>query len=165
MFLPFCVFSEDLMQRLVRYGHSYFVRQTVVSSKRVFSGGVKGRFLMTHYKNLKEAEQHFEAIAFDPNRYLYHYNVLEHRTRLHVAAAGVSGYQIYSSLLRENWERDLSDSLQKKVKRYVSKLGWKPGKADPVGSELELEYGRIFLRLTFKDQQARVTFEEIENLL
>ena len=163
MFNPFYPFTTELLESFLKTGKSYFVRQTLPNSTSVREEGIKGYFLISHYDRLVTAQDHFGAIEYDRNRFLYDWNIPEHRQRLQTAAAGPKDFRIYSSVFRADWEKHLDEEFQQKVRAYVNSLDWRPKKGEVVDTRFELHFGELFLRLKYGGRIAKIKFEELEN--
>ena len=163
MFNPFYPFTETLLQAMVDQGKFYFVRQ---SFRRGFNASpfqLKACFLMTHYDEMELAEEHFLSLVDDHHRFLYCWEIEEHRQRLKRATLPYTTYSIYSATLHDNWESQLPRKTKKDLKRYISGLGWRPRSGEEVKAVLELRKGELFICLRCGKRRADLTFEELEN--
>jgi len=164
MFNPFYPLTAPLLDAFVAKGKTYFVRQTFNRAKNPFDDQVKGCFLFSHYDNFTTAQDHFGAIAHDPNRFLYQWNNPEHRQRLRVAASELTEYHNYASVLRPDYDKGLTDKVKKKIRQYVTnRLEWQLKGGDTLDTNFELQFGELFIRFKHGSRQAKVKFEEIEN--
>src|SRR5689334_19256398 len=102
MFNPFYPFNSRLLNAFVAKGRKYFVRQTFNRAKDHFDEGIKGYYFFSHYDNLAEAQEHYDAIAHDPNRFLYDWNDIEHRSKLEIAASALPQYKIYTGVFKSD---------------------------------------------------------------
>jgi hypothetical protein len=164
MFNPFCIFSLPLLNSFIQNGKTYFVRQIFNRAKDAFHGDIKASFLFSQYNNLATAQDHFGAISYDPNRFLYNWEDLSHRDRLHFAASNPAGYKIYANVFQKDWERLVTDRMREKVRFYVKGLGWKPDRDENVTTNFEVQFGELFIRLKYGNREAKVKFEEIEKI-
>jgi hypothetical protein len=164
MFNPFYPFTRQLLEAFVAQGKKYFVRQTFHRARDHFDEGVKAYFLFSHYDTLTTAQDHFGAIAHDPNRFLYDWQNLEHQDKLKIAASELPDYKVFASVFKPDWERQVTDRLKEKVRKYVSRLGWTPKPGEMVNTSYELQFGELYVRLKYRERQAKVKFEEIEKL-
>ena len=164
MFNPFCLFTIPLLNSLIKNGKIYFVRQTFNRAKDRVEGETKASFLFSQYNNLATAQDHFGAISYDPNRFLYHWENPEHKERLKVAASHPDGYKIYANVFQKDWERLVTDRIKERVRFYVKGLGWKPERDENVDTNFEVQFGELFIRLKYGNREAKVKFEEIEKI-
>src|SRR2546423_11648662 len=165
MFNPFYPFTTQLLTAFVLRNKKYFVRQTFIRAKDHFEDGVKGYFLFSHYDNLTTAQDHYGAISYDPNRFLYNWNEPEHQQKLKLAASQPDGYKIFAGVFRSDWEKALTNRIQEKVRVYVSRLDWKPKGDEKVATNFELQFGELYIRLRYRNREAKIKFEEIEKIL
>jgi hypothetical protein len=164
MFNPFHPFTIDLLEAYVGAGKRYFVRQRFNRAINTNDHGVKGYFLISPYELLTTAQDHLGAIAYDPLCFLYYWEDIAHQERLRLAASMPEGYKIFSPVFRPDWEKGITDRLKGKAKRYVADLGWTPKAGEMVNTNYEVQFGELFIRLTYKGRQVKVKFEEIEML-
>jgi hypothetical protein len=164
MFNPFCLLTTPLLNSFIRNGKTYFVRQTFNRTKDRFEGNIKASFLFSQYNSLATAQDHFGAIGYDPNRFLYNWDDHLHRERLKIAASQPEGYKIYANVFQKDWERMVTDRMRERVRFYVKGLGWKPERDENVGTNFEVQFGELFIRLKYGNREAKVKFEEIEKI-
>jgi hypothetical protein len=164
MFNPFYPFTTQLLDGFVKKGKKYFVRQTFHRAMDHFDEGIKGYFIFSHYDNLTTAMDHFGAIANDAYRFLYDWDNAEHREKLKIAASQPKEYKIFAGVFKQDWERQVTNRLKEKVRMYVSKLGWSPKPGEMVDTKYEIQFGELYMRLSYAGRQAKVKFEEIEKL-
>lgn len=164
MFNPFYPFTKQLLDALVKRDQIYFVRQTYNRAKGAFDEGIKGYFLFSFYDSFTTAQDHFGAISHDLNRFLYDWSNPEHQQKLVIATSGLKEYKNYASVLRPDYEKGFTEKLQKKIRQYVSNsLGWHIKGSDTLDTNIELQFGELFMRFKNGSRQAKVKFEEIEN--
>ncbi|MFL5789131.1 MAG: hypothetical protein ACJ748_13820 [Flavisolibacter sp.] len=164
MFNPFYLFTTTLLEKLVERGKMFFIRQTFIRAKEPFDETIKGYFLISHYDNITTAMDHFGAISYDANRFLYEWHNSEHKKRLELAASQPQGYKIYSTVFKPDWEKHITDRMKDKMRKYVKELGWNPNRSDSVVTNYELQFGELYIRLKYGRREAKVKFEEIENI-
>jgi len=164
MFNPFYPFTEQLLNAFIEKGKTFFVRQTFQRAKDHFDEGTKGYFLFSHYDNLVTAQDHFGAIGYDPNRFLYDWSNPDHQEKLKIAASGLKDYKIFAAVTRPGWDKGITNRLQEKVRIYVAKLGWRPKGNETVETNFELQFGELYLRMKYKGREAKIKFEDIEKL-
>jgi hypothetical protein len=165
MYNPFYPFTIQLLEGFVAKGKKYFVRQTFDRAFDQFDENIEGYYFFTHYDNLMRAREHFEAIAHDPNRFLYDWDNPEHQERLRKAASNLfKEYKVYAAVAKPNWERGLTNRLEQKVRAHVSRLGWSPKVEDLVETKFEIKYGELMLILKYRNRKTKASFSEIENI-
>ncbi len=165
MYNPFFPFTIQLLEAFVAKGKKYFVRQTFDRAFDHFDEHIKGYYFFTHYDNIFKAKEHFEAIAHDPNRFLYDWDNPEHEERLRKAASNLfKEYKVYAAVAKPDWERGLTNRLQQKVRAHVTKLGWSPKAGDLVETKFEIRYGELLLVLKYGNRQTKAKFSDIENI-
>ena len=164
MFNPFYLFTSELLLKLTEHGKIFFVRQTFLRAKDPFDENTKGHFLISHYNNLTTAMDHYGAISYDGNRFLYDWTKEEHRDKLIVAASQPKGYKIYSTVFKPDWEKHITGRMKDKMRMYVKKLGWKPLPGEGLTTNYELQFGELYIRLRYGTREAKIKFEEIEKM-
>ena len=164
MFNPFYPFTRELLDSFIVKGKRYFVRQTFPRGKNPLDNGVKGWFMLSHYDRMVTAQDHFGAIEYDPNRFLYTWDDYSHRIKLRVAASELEEFRVYSSVFKPDWEKQVHDRLQQQVRKYVAGLDWSPKQSEAVDTNFELQFGELYIRLKYGSREAKVKFEEIEKL-
>jgi hypothetical protein len=165
MFNPFYPFTQQLLDAFIAKGKTFFVRQTFNRAKDHFDEGIKGCFLFSHYDNIVTAQDHYGAVGYDRNRFLYDWNVPAHREKLMIAASGLKEYKVYAAVFRQDWECGVTNRIREKTRTYVSRLGWQPRSGENVATNYELQFGELYLRMRYGTREAKVKFEEIENIL
>src|SRR5690606_20385924 len=107
--------TTRLLHLLIREGNRYFVRQTYPRGLNPLDTTQKAAFLFTHYKNLADAQQHWNALLQDPNRFLYDSGDPEHFARLEIAARQPLGFPVYTPLLEKPWQA--SDRMKELIRK------------------------------------------------
>lgn len=164
MFNPFYPFTRQLLQAFVDKGKRYFVRQSFERGRSLADTGIKECFLITHYEALTTALDHYGAIAHDGRRFLYDWNREDHQQRLVTAASAPEGYRVFAAVLRPDYDKAVDRLFQKKLRLYIDRLGWQPKRDEGVTSNYELQFGELYIRLKYRGREAKIKFEEIENI-
>jgi hypothetical protein len=164
MFNPLAIWTEEVLKGLIEEGQRYFIRQTFSRAKGAFDEGIKGYYLICHYKDYAPAKEHYDALKNDANRFLYDWEDEEHKKKLGVAASRPPGYKIYSNTFMPDWERHITERIKKKIRLYIQRKGWYPKKEEGVDISFYPYFGRVMITLKFRGQQASVAFDDIENI-
>ncbi len=160
---PFPLYSQRLLEALIKAGHRYFVRQTYKRGRNQFDTEEKGAYLISHYNDLNKATVHYEALKNDGNRFLYDISNTEHLEKLRVAALQPAGYKIYTPLLEQEWKP--TEQLAKRIRSYINyKLHWRPGRSETVHTNLFLEFGELFITLKFRVYNEKIPLSDIERI-
>jgi hypothetical protein len=160
---PFALYSNRLLDALMKAGHKYFVRQTYKRGVNQFDTEQKGAYLISHYNDLNKATIHYEALANDGNRFLYDISNTEHLEKLRLAAQQPAGYKIYTPLLQQEWKP--TEQIAKKIRSYIDyKLHWRPGRSETVHTNLFTEFGELFITLKFRIYKEKVPLSDIEKV-
>lgn len=160
---PFALYSETLLDALIKTGHRYFVRQTYRRGIDYLDQQQKGSFLISHYADEARAKIHLAALKSDPYSYLYHLFNHEDEKKLRIASNQPAGYKIYAPLLMQKWEAN--NVIEGKMRRYIENdLHWRPGKGDKVVADLFLQYGELFVTLKFNRNKVKVPLSDIEKI-
>lgn len=158
---PLALLTQELLDSLLNEGNLYFVRQAYHRGMVVDKPGFKAAFLFSYYSNKEAAERHCKTLVNDHYADLYDATIPEQKERLYKAASQPAGYKIYISMLKDK-EWKPTEELIPKIKRYMSSLGWKPGRGDKVFIDIFIEFGEIFLTLKSRRDKAKVKLSDIE---
>lgn len=159
---PLALLSRQLLDRLIKGGNLYFVRQFYPRGIDHFENGLKGVFLFSYYSNKEVAEKHLKSLGHDDTADLYDATIPAEKERLYIAGSQPAGYHIYVSLLKaKEWEP--TPELIPKIKRYIStRTGWKPGRGATVDIDIFIEFGELFIKLTKGTDKIKVKLADIE---
>jgi hypothetical protein len=160
---PFVLLSPNLLESLIAAGNTFFVRQTYTRGKNLLDPTNKAAFLFTHYKDYSRAKTHFDALANDPNRFLYTSTEPQHYEKLALAAAQPAGFRIYSPLIRQRWRP--TPAVAMRIRAYISqKMNWTPVRSDRLKADLFVQFGELFITLKYGVHAVQVPLAEIENI-
>jgi hypothetical protein len=161
MYNPFGLLSMRLLQALLKSGNRYFVRQTYKRGLDQFDETQRGAFLFTHYTDAGRAQMHYDALALDPNRFLYDSTDAEHYNKLEIAAHQPLGFRIYSPLLEKEWKP--TEAMNEKIRKYIAaNFTWTPGRNDKVKADLFSQVGELFVNLKYRVHEVKVPLADIE---
>jgi|SRR6185436_18692605 len=164
MYNPLCLFSERLLDAFVKANKKYFIRQGYPRGFNLIDNNIKRYFLISHYGDLNQAKQHFDAIRTDGNRYLYDWDNAEDQKRLRLAVTQPDGFKIFAAVMMPDWKARAEVVLKEKMQRFIRfKLKWFPSKNDSVDFELSLNYGEVFVTMKLRNQQIEVSLADVEN--
>jgi len=157
---PLALLSTPLVSALLESGFTLFVRQSYLAGKN-HTGNSKEVFLITPYKDIGEANMHFQHIRFDHRKYIYQAHHPEEIAKLYKAASQPAGYKIYASLLQqEAWEPPFY--MESAVRKYISlKTKWKPERPEEIVADLFLHYGELYFTLKYGDEEIKVPLSDI----
>ena len=159
---PFVLLSQRLLDSLIHGGYTFYVRQTYTRGKNLLDPSQKGAFLFTHYKDYSRAKTHFDALANDPNRFLYTSTEPAHYEKLTTAASQPEGFRVYSPLLKQAWKP--STTIATRIRQYIDqKISKTPARADKVHADLFVQFGELFITLKYGVHALQVPLAEIEN--
>jgi hypothetical protein len=164
MFNPFYPLTNELLNAFVANGKIFFVRQNFERGRNILDNNIREYFLITHYESLTTAMDHYGAISYDRRRFLYHWDNEEHRRKLEIAASSPEGFKIFAAVLKPGWDRPADRILKNKIRRYIEQIGWNPKRDQGVLTNYELQFGELYIRIKYQGREAKVKFEEIENL-
>jgi hypothetical protein len=118
---------------------------------------------MSHYADLTDAQEHFDAIPRDGNRFLYDWDNPEHRKKLIVASRNPEGFKVYANLFEKNWEKHITNDFRYSIRRYIeNKLHWRPTRHDTINFHIDVRYGEPYGRIQTHNLEVSVKLEEIE---
>lgn len=163
MFNPVYPFTQEVLKATVDRGCLYFVRNAWPNAFDHFNENIKGTFIITHYNDKGKALAHFNSISNDPYRFLYDWNEPEHKEKLKIAASGPEGYKVYSSYFVDDYKKRITNPLKDKINSYMYRhTNWKPSKGETVAVDFFLQFGVLFITMSYAGQQLKVKFEDIE---
>lgn len=159
---PLALLSAALVKALLENGFTLFVRQSYAAGRDHNDQHVREVFLITPYKDIGEANMHFQHIRFDHRKYIYQAHRPEEIEKLYNAASQPPGYKVYASLLQQEvWDPPLY--MDPAVRRYISlKTKWRPERKEEVSAELFLHYGELYFTLKYGAEEIKVPLTEIE---
>ncbi|MCW3467583.1 hypothetical protein [Chitinophaga nivalis] len=162
MYQPLALLSPELVTALLENGFTLFVRQRYEVARNQTDHQIKEIFLITPYKNIGEANLHFQHIRFDARKYIYQSHHKEEIDKLYVAAAQPAGYKVYAALLQDEvWEPPLQ--LENRVRKYIAgKTSWKPDRKEKIDATLSLRYGELYCHLHYGEEELAVPLSVIE---
>jgi hypothetical protein len=158
---PLALLSAALVKALLENGFTLFVRQSYAAGRDHTDMHTREVFLITPYKDIGEANMHFQHIRFDHRKYIYQAHHPEEIAKLYKAASQPPGYKVYVSLLQEKeWDPPLS--MDPDVRKYVSlKTKWRPESTEEISAELFLHYGELYFTLKYGAEEIKVPLSEI----
>ena len=159
MYNPLALLSAALVSALLESGFTLFVRQCYPAEEDTDAG--KEILLITPYKDIGEANMHFQHIRFDHRKYIYQAHHPEEIAKLYKAASQPPGYKIYAALLQqETWEPPFY--MESAVRKYISlKTKWKPERPEEIVADLFLHYGELYFTLKYRDEEIKVPLSDI----
>ncbi|SKD10090.1 hypothetical protein SAMN05660461_5990 [Chitinophaga ginsengisegetis] len=160
---PLALFTTEVLNALLTHGFTIFVRQSYPRGKDHFDSNIKEAFLFTPYKDIGEANQHFQYIRYDVRKYVYQVQRVEEFERLKIAAAQPEGYKNYvDKLAAKQWRP--SAQMGTKIGNYVrAHTKWK-AREGSISVNLFLHYGELMLRLSNGAEEIKVKLSDVERL-
>jgi hypothetical protein len=165
MYNPFPLFTPDVLNGRIEHGKRYFIRQTY---KRGHDLRLKAAFLLRGYEeNEKDiAEKHLSKLSLDGNAFLYDALNPEHLKKLEIASRQPFGFKIFYAG-KKNIEWKPPKEYQEKTRKYILRNhpNWRTKKGgDKVQVGLYEEFGELFIKLSFEDEEETVSLIEIEKI-
>ncbi|WP_143307831.1 hypothetical protein [Chitinophaga vietnamensis] len=156
---PLVLLSPQTIHVLLDQGYTLFVRQTYPPGA---APAVKESLLITPYKDIGEANLHFQHIRFDKRKYIYESHRPEEMEKLFVAASQPPGYRVYTGWLKDKrWNPP--KTMRSQVRRYLAaRTNWQNG--DLVNAELYLHYGELFLSLQYNQEDIKVPLTALSRM-
>ncbi|MEO5674629.1 MAG: hypothetical protein ABIQ74_08280, partial [Chitinophagales bacterium] len=152
-----------VLDKLAAAGNQYFVRQSYPRGMTERDKGISHCFLITHYTEAGNAQQHISSLKTGSHAFLYEWNNQDHRGKLKIAAGQPEGYKIYSALLHQDYKAMITGVVKSKIRDYIrSQLQWRPGRNEEVVPHFTLQYGELFVILTWRSLEVRVRLSDIE---
>jgi hypothetical protein len=168
---PFPILTPGLLDDQLARGKRYVVRQTYARGLADRSANARGPapkaafLLRAYFPEEKElAGQHLASLSGDPYAFLYDADDPEHLKKLQLAATQPAGYRIYYAA-KKGIDWDPPEAYQEKMREYIRRHhpSWrtKPG-GDKIQIGLFEEFGQLFLKFNFDEQEDTIPFEWIE---
>ena len=165
MYNPLPLLTRGLLEDQLSKGKRWFVRQT-------FPRGMEARliaaFLIRGYDDEEKAtaDNHLTALAADGNAFLYDAANPVHLEKLKIAAGQPFGYKIFYAA-RKGVEWKPPDRYQEKMRHYLRHHhpAWrvqKEGKNNKIQIGLYEEFGQLFLKFSYSDEEDIIPFDLIE---
>jgi hypothetical protein len=162
-FNPFYPFTKELLTALTEEGNKFFVRQEFKRGKNPLHPEIKNSFLITHYKEIESAMEHYDSLNTDSYRFLYDIDNPEHLNKLEIAASNPEGYSVFANVFHTDWQKRIGDQLMNRIRYYIgSKLKWKPERNDNLKFNLFMDMGTLSVKIMLNGKEAIAKFGEIE---
>ena len=163
MYNPLPLLTRGLLDDQVAKGKRWFIRQT-------FPRGMEARLIAAFLVRGYDAEEknaagdHLAALAKDGNAFLYDAEDPAHLQKLHIAAGQPFGYKVFYAA-RKGVEWKPPPQYQEKMRHYLRRHhpAWRPQKeGDKIQIGLYEEFGELFLKFSFADEDDTIPFDLIE---
>lgn len=164
LYNPFPLLNTALLESLIGSGRRWWVRQQY---PRGWQPGLRAAFLLRAYETSEWelARQHMQAIATDPNAFLYDTENDDHCARLHKAASQPSGYAVYYAGRKgDNWTPP--PYYENRIKSYIRSQhpSWKPqSRSESIRVGITEEFGQLFLKLEFGSDTDLIPLSKLES--
>lgn len=160
---PLALFSPQMLKVMIDMGFTIFVRQSYPRGKDHFNNEIKEALLITPYRDIGLANQHFQYIRFDKRKYIYQVHHAEELQKLHKAVSQPEGYRVYiDKIAAKEWKAP--PQMKTKVANYIRlNTKWKRQDGD-IGINLFLHYGDLMLRISNGSEEIKILLSEIERL-
>jgi hypothetical protein len=160
MMQPFTIFTENIINRLIRLERFYLVSQTYT---RVESEGYN--LLLTDYTEIGGAKIHLNAVNNDRWASIINLQKETHKKKLEEMLKTSSHYNIYFAVVPSATilEKKLSLIYRDRLRRYVEQnTNWRLEEGGHVNASVQLTFGELYVIIKHFNQQIRVRLEEIE---
>lgn len=165
VFNPVYPFTIDVLKGSIDRGCKYFVRNRWHAGYDHFDEIQTQSLIIVHYLDLKEAEAHLQAIKQDKYRFLYDITNQDHLDRLQKAAQQPEGFKIFSSYFRPDYKKLITPRLKGKINSWMYRnTDWKPKRGQTVNVDFYLQFGQLFITMSFQGRKIKVRFEDIETI-
>lgn len=160
---PLALFTTEVLNALTAQGFTIFVRQSYPRGKDHSDTITKEAFLITPYRDIGVANQHFQYIRFDTRKYIYQVHNPDELEKLKLAATQPSGYKVFvDKLAAEEWHP--TKQIMAKISSYLRvHTKWKP-RENGIRVNLFLHFGELMLRLTCGNEEIKIALREIEGI-
>lgn len=167
MYNPLAAISDQLIEVMLQ-SPKLFVREYYPRGLAFEDAPGTIPLLLTYYEKdqpteVSRAHFHFKQLEQDRYRFLYDSENVAHQARLRRATHCGTTYKIFINLLPHQWEPP--DFLKKKIHTYMQHHlpWWNYSKSNSLHVHLRDRYGKLFLELSWKANQAEVLLDEVEN--
>ncbi|WP_291909714.1 hypothetical protein [Chitinophaga sp. CB10] len=159
MFNPLALFTPPVLTAFLGQGYTLFVRQSYLPGIEPGDKETKEAFLITPYKDIGEANQHFQHIRFDKRKYIYQAHRPEEMDKLFIAAGQPPGYKVFTAMLKgKTWEP--GGEVAEKLKRYMQiHTNWRP--SSTVEAELFTHFGELIIALRYGQEEIQVPLYQL----
>jgi hypothetical protein len=163
MFNPFPPYEIKYLAAFKQKGVKAFVMQTYDRGRNLLDEDPAPAFLLTHYENIDQAEDHMDAIGHDAGRRLFRMENADDVKELQRLGQPGARERVYMRFKIPNAEQVARKVLDKKLHAYIDfKLGWKIPGHDLVKFSLDFIFGEIYVELKHGSKYHKVKIEEIE---
>lgn len=126
---------------------------------------LKAAFLITPYKSIEKAQEHFNKLGNDEYRFLYSWDNAEHKHRLRIASQQPEGYAIYLGQVKEHEKRMLPYTITKATVDFVLKnKGWSVD-LDTFYTSLYIRHGVLMLSLLDEKREAHIRLDDVDPII
>ena len=167
MYNPLAEISTPIMETMLKEP-KLFVREYYPRGFSHYHAPGTIPLLLTYYEKDKAVEAsralfHLRQLELDKYLFLYDSENPDHQNRLRIAATQIQPYKIYINLLIKEWEPPAF--LKTKIHTYMQHhfAWWNYSKTNSLHIHLKDRYGKLFLQLSWKANQAEVLLDEVEN--
>lgn len=163
MFNPFGEFLPQYLQGFRQKGIQAFVKQSYKRGIIQIGENQKEAFLLTHYDNLANALQHFDALKHDTERKVYNISIENDFKELKELINNKEGIKVFTRLTISQVNQKAQKMLDKRLRAYIDfKTDFRPSSYTEVEFYIEVIFGEIYALLKYRSKEIKVKLEEIE---
>lgn len=147
--------------------HPFLVTQSYPRGNNLLAEKPLTSILLCDYASEGSAKAHLGGIKSDKWAAIIDLEKEAHRNKLIDMARPDSAYLLYVAFVSDIKKTDLRShpSLTKAIRCYIStQTDWQPTRNDTIKPNLELIFGELFVRLSYKGQVIKERLEVVEQI-
>lgn len=164
MFNPFVPYDSKYLAGFRQKGVKAFVKQYYPRGNNPLVQDAPPALLLSHYHDLKKAEDHYGVIAHDVHRQLLVMDKAEDQALLLSLGDKNRGIPVFLPFKLPDAEHRARKVLDKKLRAYIDfKLNWRVPGQHSVQFSLDVIFGEIYAVLKHGGLVHTVRLDDIEN--
>ncbi|HEX2628864.1 MAG TPA: hypothetical protein VHM26_07630 [Chitinophagaceae bacterium] len=164
MFNPFEPYEAKYLTGFTKKGVEAFVLQSYPRGERPFEDPRLPGYLLTHYEEIKLAENHMDSIEHDPKKRLLMIDNPDDWNELIRLGRPGSGAHVYMRFKIPDADKKAKKVLEKHIRAYIDhKLGWRIPGYDVVQFSLDAIFGDLYAVLKYGPKYCKVKLDDIES--
>ena len=168
MLKPFERFLGMYVNEFIKLGKIYLVTQTYSRHYGHINEKQKIGILISDYSDFGLAKGHYSALKNAKDKYAYILDITneKHLAKLNEMIAYNADYAVYWAAVDniKKLTRQLNTNFTGHIKRYLLKnTRWAIDRDTTIKPKLKVIFGELFVTISFRGEELRVKFEDIEN--
>ena len=168
MLKPFDRFFGIYVIEFLKLGKIYLVTQTYNRHEAHINEKQKTGILISDYSDFGLAKGHYAALknANDPYTYILDITNEKHLSKFQEMISHNSDYAVYWAAVDniKKLTRQMNTKFTEHIKRYLLKnTSWSIDRDTTIKPKLKVIFGELFVTISFRGEEIRIKFEDIEN--